>query len=154
MEHGGYQIGELAKRLNVSQRTVRYYEQLGLITAERKQSGYRLFSETQLEKMRTIISLKEIGMPLEEIRRLLLLRHQGSTGSETAPRLLEYLNDKLADLKRTVNRYNGLIKELKEVIRIVEKCKACNNLTGESVCERCVDARNDHRVPPLMRTLL
>lgn len=148
------QIGDVAKRLNISQRTVRYYEELGLITTERTQSGYRVFNESQMEKLKTILALKEIGMPLEEISRLLHLKRHGAAGSETAPQILGYLKAKIAELKNTVKKYNLLIGELEQVIKIVENCRECNNQTTELVCEKCVDKRTHHHVPPLMKTLL
>ncbi|PIR17250.1 MAG: hypothetical protein COV46_05020 [Deltaproteobacteria bacterium CG11_big_fil_rev_8_21_14_0_20_49_13] len=149
-----YQVGEMARKLGISQRTVRYYEELGLITAERSQNGYRVFSEAQAEKLKMVLVFKDIGMPLEEISRLIHLRQHGTTGSETAPNMLKYLNLKAEELKETVKKYNRLIKELEEVIKLVENCKVCNNMTEESSCERCVDSRTRHHVPPLLKTLL
>ena len=154
METKNYQIGDVAKMLGISQRTVRYYEELELIAAERTPGGYRVFGEAQVEKLRTILALKEIGMPLEEISKLIHLRQHGTIGSETAPKLLSYLKDKTEEMKGTVKKYNTLIRELEAVMKIIDNCKACKNITEGSVCERCVDSRTDHHVPPLMRTLL
>ena len=154
METKNYQVGDVAKLLGISQRTVRYYEELGLITAERTTGGYRVFGEPQVEKLKTVLALKDIGMPLEEISKLIHLRQHGTIGSETAPQLLAYLKDKTKEMKRTVKKYDSLIKELEEVMKIIGNCKACKNITEGSVCERCVDVRTDHHVPPLMKTLL
>lgn len=149
-----YQIGDVADELNISQRTVRYYEELGLISADRSGGGYRVFSETQLERLKTILALKEIGMQLEEIRNLLQLRQHGVTGSETAAKLLEYLRSKTNNLKGMVKKYNAVIKELEDVIQIIEGCKKCHSKASEATCERCVDDKTRHHVPPLMKSLL
>jgi MerR family Zn(II)-responsive transcriptional regulator of zntA len=149
-----FQIGDVADELNISQRTVRYYEELGLISAERSDGGYRVFNEAQIERLRTILALKEIGMPLEEIRGLLKLRQHGVTGSETSTKLLEYLKTKTGSLKETIKRYNSVIKELEDVIKIIEGCKKCHAKASEATCERCVDDKTRHHVPPLMKSLL
>jgi len=154
MESKEYLVGDIAKRLNVSARTVRYYEELGLISSERSQCGYRIFNETQIERLKTILALKEIGMPLEEISHLLHLRQHGVTGSESAPKLLEYLRLKYKEMNNVAEKYNTLLKELSSVIKIVEDCKACNNTTEETTCERCVDKRTHHHTPALLKTLL
>lgn len=154
METKGYKIGDVAKNLNISQRTVRYYEELGLIATERSSGGYRVYNEAQIERLKTILALKEIGMPLEEISHLIHLRQQGATGSQTAPELLEYLKIKVDKLKNSIEKYSAWVKELEEVIKIVDNCKGCNNPTEEKRCEKCVDIRTDHHVPGLMKTLL
>ena len=154
MEIKGHKIGDISKRLSISPRTMRYYEELGLISTERSIGGFRVFSDSQVEKLRTIIALKEIGMPLEEIKTLLQLRQHGATGSETAPRLLDYLAAKIADIKKTMARHAELLKELESVVKIVENCKCCGNKTEELSCEKCVDERTHHKVPALMKSLL
>ncbi len=154
METKGTLIGDIAKTLNISQRTVRYYEELGLIAADRSNGGYRIFSDAQVERLRIILSLKEIGMPLEEIKQLLQVRQHGVTGCEAAPKVVEYLKETAGKLKNTIDKYQATVKELEAVINIMENCKACNSKPEEAVCEKCVDVRTDHHVPPLMKTLL
>lgn len=154
MEDKGSLIGDIAKRLNISQRTVRYYEELGLIAAERSTGGYRVFNDTQVERLKIIISLKDIGMPLDEIKQLLQLRQHGATGCEAAPKILDCLHAKVDSMKATIKKYNSTIKELEDVIDLVENCKVCKNKAEEATCEKCVDDRTHHHVPPLMKTLL
>lgn len=154
MENKSTHIGSVANRLNVSQRTVRYYEELGLISSERTEGGYRVFSETQIEKLKTILALKDIGMSLDEIKKFLSLRQHGMSGSETAGDLLDYLKKKTAEIKQAIEKYSSLAKELEEVTALVENCKCCHHETSEGICEKCVDDRTNHHVPPLMKTLL
>lgn len=63
-------IGELAARTNLTQRTIRYYEEVGLLApATRTQGDYRLFSVRDVERLRKIIQLRDIfGFSLAEIR--------------------------------------------------------------------------------------
>ncbi|MCI3921262.1 MerR family transcriptional regulator [Paenibacillus sp. TRM 82003] len=65
-------ITELARRLNVSARTIRFYEEKGLLKpAKHPDNGYRLFGESDARRMQTILSLREVGMSVEDIRQAL-----------------------------------------------------------------------------------
>ena len=66
-----YGVGELAREAEVSARTIRYYEEIGLLrTARRFAGGRRAFDADALERLRFIRRLKRLGLPLEEIRHL------------------------------------------------------------------------------------
>ncbi len=86
------QIGDLANRAGVTARTIRYYEELGLIEPEeRTEGGFRLYSDAQLRRLKIIQSLKELGFDLERIRDLFLLKTQRATGGELATSLIGHL---------------------------------------------------------------
>ena len=76
MGRGGlYQIGEVAQRLGLSLRTVRYYEEVGLVTpAERSPGGFRLYDDDAVERLELIKQMKPLEFSLEETRELLELR--------------------------------------------------------------------------------
>lgn len=66
-----YPIGGLAREAGVSTRTIRYYEEIGLLkTARRYAGGRRVFSSDALERLRFIGRLKRLGFSLEEISEL------------------------------------------------------------------------------------
>lgn len=53
-----YTIGDLAKQLNITTRTIRYYDQKGLVKPSRvSESGYRLYSNEQIKQLKLIIFL-------------------------------------------------------------------------------------------------
>mgnify|MGYP002513692382 CR=1 FL=1 len=65
-----YKIKELAELSGVSARTLRYYDQIGLLKPERQEdNGYRLYGEAQVDRLQQILFYRQLGMPLEEIRR-------------------------------------------------------------------------------------
>lgn len=78
MRRGGlYQIGEVAERLGLSLRTVRYYEEVGLVLpAERSPGGFRLYDEDAVERLELIKQMKPLEFSLEETRELLELRER------------------------------------------------------------------------------
>lgn len=69
---GMLQIGEVADRVGLSLRTVRYYEEMGLLTpATRTEGGFRLYSEEEAERLALIKEMKPLGFSVQEMRDLL-----------------------------------------------------------------------------------
>ncbi len=69
------QIGEVAKRAGVSLRTVRYYEERGLVVPKTRTSGgFRLYSDDQIDRLELITQMKPLGFSVEETRVLLHAR--------------------------------------------------------------------------------
>ena len=67
-----HQIGEVAQRVDLSLRTVRYYEEMGLITPEeRTHGGFRLYTEKNIERLFLIKQMKPLGFSVQEMRDLL-----------------------------------------------------------------------------------
>ncbi|MBU5626676.1 MerR family transcriptional regulator [Oscillibacter sp. MSJ-2] len=67
-----YSIGQAAERCGVSVRTLRYYDQIGLLKpADTGASGYRCYDESSLLRLREILFYRELDFSLEEIRRML-----------------------------------------------------------------------------------
>ena len=63
-------IGELAERTGVSRRSVRYYEQHGLIEARRTLGDWREFDESTVQRVRNIAALLHKGLTIEGVKRL------------------------------------------------------------------------------------
>jgi len=71
-------IKELAELLNISPRTIRFYEERGMISPKKHPNNqYRVFKQEDARRLQTIISLREVGMPIEEIRALLVELDKG-----------------------------------------------------------------------------
>ncbi|MGJ7909136.1 MerR family transcriptional regulator [Actinopolyspora sp. H202] len=74
MVDGHMQIGEVAERTDLSLRTIRYYEEVGLVVpSARSQGGFRLYTEVDLQRLAVIKRMKPLGFQLEEMRELLEL---------------------------------------------------------------------------------
>lgn len=72
-----YRISQLAGRVGLRPTTLRFYEQAGLLPAQRSESGYRLYDDEALERLTFITTAKALGLPLEEIRDLLDVWEEG-----------------------------------------------------------------------------
>lgn len=67
-----YTVGELARRAGVSARTIRFYEEKGLLRPrERSTGGYRLYDDSAIVRLQEILMMKYVGLPLEEISQAL-----------------------------------------------------------------------------------
>ncbi|WP_367398148.1 methyltransferase domain-containing protein [Paenibacillus sp. MSJ-34] len=72
-------INEAAKQLNITARAIRFYEQKGLVSPHKHPDNqYRQFTEQDIERLRTIAALREIGVGLEGIKSILLQMEQGN----------------------------------------------------------------------------
>jgi MerR family transcriptional regulator, thiopeptide resistance regulator len=72
MKRRSYQVREVARIAGVSTRTLRYYDELGLLVpSTRTGTGYRLYDDADLLRLHQIMVGRELGLPLEDIRRLL-----------------------------------------------------------------------------------
>ncbi|RZQ64895.1 MerR family transcriptional regulator [Amycolatopsis suaedae] len=66
------QIGEVAERTGLSLRTIRYYEEMGLVVpSARSQGGFRLYTDPDVQRLQLIKRMKPLGFQLEEMRDLL-----------------------------------------------------------------------------------
>ena len=85
-----YSIKEAAQMLNIPISTIRYYDKEGLLPSlERKSSGYRAFSERDIETLKIVLWLKKAHMPLKEIARFIQLLQEGDASLHQRLELFE-----------------------------------------------------------------
>lgn len=87
------QIGEAAERVGLSIRTIRHYEEAGLVLpSARSEGGFRLYTEPDLDRLRVIKRMKPLGFTLEEMRDLLdILDAVATAQADDRPALRERL---------------------------------------------------------------
>jgi MerR family copper efflux transcriptional regulator len=96
MRDGRYQIGEAASRVGLSLRTVRYYEEVGLVVPSgRTQGGFRLYTDADVDRLALVKQLKPLDFTLEELRGLLEARERLGT-EDLGPETREELAARLA----------------------------------------------------------
>jgi DNA-binding transcriptional MerR regulator len=103
-------IGEVARSVGTTPRTIRYYEEIGLLPAagDRPAGSHRAYDERDIERLRDALRLKELlGLSLEELRALLeaeearaALREEWHTAEPRATRRREILEEALGHLDR------------------------------------------------------
>ncbi|MBU2582279.1 MAG: MerR family transcriptional regulator [Alphaproteobacteria bacterium] len=64
-------IGDASNRTGLPVKTIRYYEDIGLVVADRQPNGYRDYSEAQIERLSFLKRARDFGFPIEDCRKLL-----------------------------------------------------------------------------------
>jgi Cu(I)-responsive transcriptional regulator len=82
-------IGEVAKRTELPAKTIRYYEDIGLVTPARGENGYRSFSEDDLHKLAFLGRARGLGFSIEDCRTLLALYEDQARASADVKRVAE-----------------------------------------------------------------
>lgn len=106
---------EVAEQLNVSPRTIPFYEEKGLIAPEKEAGNqYRIFSELEVERVRTVLALREIGMSIQEIKKAFAELDRGRHNKVLA--FLEKqrvdITDQWVELRDILNTTDEMIKNL------------------------------------------
>jgi DNA-binding transcriptional MerR regulator len=94
MMRDGMRIGELAAQFGLNPKTIRYYEEIGLLPrADRSESGYRLYDERDGERLGFIRRAKTLGLLLDEIRDILSVQE---TGEPPCGQVLSLIDTKIS----------------------------------------------------------
>ena len=113
------QIGELAQAVGVTVQTVRYYERRGLLSEPvRTRSGYRSYDREALQRLRFIVTAKELGFTLAETMDLITLRVAPET---TAEDVRDRAREKIRATRRKIDSLKKLLAGLE---RVVSECEA------------------------------
>lgn len=86
-------IGELSRTTGASARSLRYYEQIGLITSARLANGYRDYDETAADTVETIKSLLDLGFPTTLIERVLPCTGEGAVVGDDCSMILQRVTE-------------------------------------------------------------
>ena len=107
-------IGEIATKSGVNVQTVRYYERRGIIIPrERSQSGYRIYSDDDVKRIRFIKQAQELGFSLVEIADLLAMRverRRSCTAVEQRARV------RIADVQRRIHELRRIECALEQLV--------------------------------------
>jgi len=112
MENSGakyYQIGGLANLLGLSPRTIRYYEEIGLLNSvKRIEGGKRIYTDKDFQRLRFITRLKHLGLTLSEMLELEDIYQIHRTNRKVLPRLLELLDTHAVKIDERISSLNKL----------------------------------------------
>lgn len=108
------QIGELAKKLGITTRTIRYYEEIGLMgPPERLGGGTRTYSRDDVLRLKFILKLKELGITLKEMQELAEnFDINQQTFGKITPKLLEILDAHISKVDQKIANLALLRKEI------------------------------------------
>ena len=143
-------IGTVARLAEVSVDAVRYYERRGLLPPpQRRESGYRVFSETTVDRIRFVKQLQTLGFSLDDVGAVLtMLDDRTATCANQQPRM-----------EAVLHRIDGEIAELratrKRIARVLEQCQngGCRWTVGVPVAQPLSSGSTGSRVKKKKRRL-
>ncbi|MGR9073932.1 MAG: MerR family transcriptional regulator [Gammaproteobacteria bacterium] len=137
-----HKIGFVAETLNVSLRTIRYYEELGLIHPFRTEKGTRLYSDEDVARLGMALVLREYGLSLEQVTELATCRKKFDTGRESSRFILPILKTLQIDIAEKIESYQTLSREVERAIQLIRKCEHCSRPPTNKGCPNCPVALN------------
>ena len=132
-----YKIGEVAEGLGTTVRTIRYYEEEGLLEPARSEGGTRYYSERHLSRLRAILHLAANGFSLEVIRLIATAREGSRSGDEGSARVAAQLDAVSAELTERISALQQLKEEVARARGWVRKCRGCTNPPTSQGCPAC-----------------
>lgn len=119
-----HQIGEVAEQVGLSLRTVRYYEEVGLLSPlKRTEGGFRLYGPEHLDQLKLIKQMKPLGLSIEEMRALLGARAELASGTSAAKRteararlerFAELAGQRCAELRRQLRSAESFARRIRD----------------------------------------
>ena len=106
-------IGDVATAAGLPAKTIRYYEDIGLVTPARDQNGYRVFRETDMHKLRFLSRARALGFSIDDCRKLLALWEDKQRASADVRALasdhLARIEEKISDLQAMHHTLSHLV---------------------------------------------
>src|ERR1700758_1021448 len=148
-------IGELAKRTGSLVETIRYYEREGLLPEPARSEGnYRVYADTDLERLQFIRHCRSLDMTLEEIRNLLRFRDRPNENCGKVNALLdehiEHVAKRIKELKLLQKNLRGL-RSLCQQARATKDCGILQSL-GSPAQSPLRSSNVEHRNSCLLKT--
>jgi len=134
-------IGAIAKQLGTTVRTLRFYEEQGLVQPRRSPGGTRVYDEADVDRFAAVLALARLGFSLQELAALAAVRPQSGTGDAASRDVLA----KLTAMDRTLAEQAAAIEaqrcDLARAEALVRRCRGCTERPVRSVCDQCEVSR-------------
>ncbi|MGV2872134.1 MerR family transcriptional regulator [Colwellia sp. E150_009] len=109
-----YSIGELSKEFDITTRSIRFYEDQGLLTPTRN-GQTRIYNQRDRVRLKLILRGKRLGFSLAETGRLFELYDADKSSAKQLTSMMELINQKKNDLKQQLNDINAVLIELNDL---------------------------------------
>jgi DNA-binding transcriptional MerR regulator len=139
-----YRIGELADMFRTTARTLRYYEELGLVkSTDRTKGVHRRYPEQNIVYLKRVAQLKSYGLSLGEIKDFFALAESDRTGESCRRLLIRKYNERIAEAEAEMEKSRKLAAELRWHVSQLEEVedffecpgKQCANCRHADVCD-------------------
>ncbi len=129
-------IGEAAHSSGLPEKTLRYYEEIGLITPKRRENGYRKYIESDVHKLRFLQRARSLGFSIADCRMLLSLYENQKRASSSVKKIA---TSHLNEIERKIQELESLRNSLKQLINNCKgdhrpECPILDDLSGTKKC--------------------
>lgn len=147
--------GEMARLSNNTLRTVRFYEEEGILRpAGRTEGGHRLFEPAELDRLMLITDLRLAGLSLDEIRQILDVKQGATSGADAARIAMRMLGARIEELGTKVAVLTRLRDDLVRTAGIFAGCVECTDGAAfPHGCDACPQLAGTEQRPRSMRVL-
>ena len=112
----GLSIGQLAKATGVAAKTIRYYEQIGVLpTPSRTAAGYRQYDQSSVQRLHFIRRARSLGLPLRDVKAV-IVGLDGQPHVALRPRLLAMVRRQLSSVRHQSAELRLLQQQLEQVV--------------------------------------
>ncbi|MBU2552566.1 MAG: MerR family transcriptional regulator [Proteobacteria bacterium] len=112
-----YSISELAAEFSISTRTIRYYEEKGLLDPCRSPGNYRLYTRRDRTRLKLILRGKQFGVSLDEVAELIGLAETDMGEVEQIRKTLTYIDRRQPEIARRIGELRRLYEDIEEIRR-------------------------------------
>lgn len=105
-------IREAAEEFGMTTRTIRYYEELGMLKPERLKNRQRVYSNAEIAKLKLIDRGKKYGFTLDEIKEMVLLFDADRSGKKQLERTIEYGRKQIGVMEGRIEEMETMKKEM------------------------------------------
>jgi len=111
-------IREVAETFKLTPRTLRYYEEIGLLSPKRTETNQRLYDKKEIAKIKLIERGKSYNFNLDEIKEMILLFDIDRSGKAQLKRTIEYGKEKKREINERMKELQEIKKEITELERL------------------------------------
>jgi MerR family copper efflux transcriptional regulator len=131
-------IGEVARRTGISAKTIRFYEDEGLLPSpSRRESGYRVYSEAEIVRLHLVRRLRLLGLDLRSMRSLLQTAFDDDC-ARFADQLVETIGRQRLEVDRRIAELQQLRNDLNDLeAHIQHCCEDCIPAESAAICDFC-----------------
>ncbi len=146
--------GDMARLSDSTLRTVRFYEQEGLIHPKtRSGGGRRLFTRSELAKLQLALDLREAGLSIQDIRELFELKTRFASPDEAASEITAILSRQIHAMREKIAKLRKLREELASMVSVISECQSCDDAAHFPVgCGSC-EVLGQPELPRAVRVL-
>jgi DNA-binding transcriptional MerR regulator len=132
-----WKIGQVADALGTTARTLRFYEEQGLLTPRRTPRGTRLYTAHDWERAKVVLDLTELGIPLEEISAVVRARPDSATGAQASRAVSRHLHHLKHQAEAIRDRVETLLADVAAAETAIRACRDCPNPPTPTGCPHC-----------------